>query len=55
MKLSKFFYLWLILSSLTMSGCDVIGDIFEFGFWPAVIVIILIVLLVVYIIRTLKH
>lgn len=36
----------ILLLTLPMAGCDLIGDILEFGFWLMVIVIGAIVLLV---------
>ena len=32
--------------SLTLSGCDLIGDVFEFGFWTAAIVVAILALIV---------
>ena len=38
---------------LSMSSCDFIGDVFEAGFWTAVVVIVILVVLVIWIIRKL--
>ncbi|MEK6476177.1 hypothetical protein WJR50_01540 [Catalinimonas sp. 4WD22] len=31
---------------VSMSGCDFIGDIFEAGFWTAIILIIIVVIII---------
>ena len=36
----------LIAMTLLLGGCDLVGDILEFGFWAAVIIVLLIVALV---------
>lgn len=41
----------ILLLTLPMAGCDLIGDILEFGFWLMVIVIGIIVLLVWWVAR----
>ncbi|GAA4306524.1 hypothetical protein GCM10023183_21790 [Nibribacter koreensis] len=41
--------------SLTLSSCEVIGDIFEAGMWTAVIIIVLIVLLIGWLFRKLRR
>ena len=38
---------------VTMSSCEVIGDIFQAGMWFAVIVIAIVILLIFWIIRKL--
>lgn len=37
--------------SLTLSGCDLIGDVLEFGFWTAIIIIGILVLIVYFVAR----
>jgi hypothetical protein len=37
--------LLVLLLTLTASGCDLVGDVLEFGFWLIVILIAIIVLL----------
>lgn len=44
----------LLLLTLPMSGCDLVGDILEFGFWVLVILIGIVVLLVWAIVRMLR-
>ncbi len=40
-----------LMMLVTLTGCDLVGDIFEAGFWTAIIVIVLIVALVIWLIR----
>ena len=37
--------LLVLLLTLPMAGCDLVGDLFEFGFWAILIIIGLLVLL----------
>lgn len=41
----------LILLTVTLSSCEVVGDIFEAGMWTALIIIVIIVLIIVWIFR----
>lgn len=36
----------LLLLSATLAGCDLVGDVLEFGFWAIVIIALLIVLVI---------
>ena len=45
----------LVVLMLTMSSCEIIGDIFKAGMWTALIIIVLIVLLVAWIFRKLRR
>lgn len=36
----------LLLLALLLSGCDLVGDVLEFGFWTGVVVLALVVLVV---------
>ena len=38
----------LVISTLTLAGCELVGDIFETGVWVGVILVILVVGLVVW-------
>lgn len=40
-----------VLLSFTLTGCDVIGDIFEAGIWAGVIIVVLVIVLVIWIIK----
>lgn len=48
---SYYFSMILIMLTLTVTGCDVIGDIFQAGMWVAVIGIVLVVLFILWIVR----
>jgi predicted lysophospholipase L1 biosynthesis ABC-type transport system permease subunit len=53
-NMRAFLSLAFILLLLTMSSCEVIGDIFQAGMWFAVIVIAIVILLILWIIRKLR-
>ena len=38
----------LVISTMTLAGCEVIGDIFEAGVWVGVILVVLVIGLVVW-------
>ncbi|WP_276496205.1 hypothetical protein [Pontibacter litorisediminis] len=40
-----------LLLSLTLSGCDLVGDVLEFGFWTAAIIIGILVLIIYFIVK----
>lgn len=44
----------LLLVSLALAGCDLVGDILEFGFWAIVIVVAVIIALIVWGTRRLR-
>ena len=44
-----------VLLAVSLSSCEVIGDIFKAGMWSALIIIVLIVLLVVWLFRRLRR
>lgn len=50
-NLKAYFPVLIILLMLTVSSCEVIGDIFKAGMWTAVIIIVLLVLIVMWVIR----
>ena len=39
----------LVISTMTLAGCEVIGDIFEAGVWVGVILVVLVVGLVAWV------
>ena len=49
-----YFSILLVLITLTLSSCEVIGDIFQAGMWTAFIGIILIVFFVLWIVRKIR-
>jgi len=52
---SRTLLLPLLLIAVTASGCDLLGDVIEFGFWVGVIVVGIIVLLLYMIFRWIKR
>jgi predicted lysophospholipase L1 biosynthesis ABC-type transport system permease subunit len=53
-NIQAFLSLAFILLLVTMSSCEVIGDIFQAGMWFAVIVIAIVILLILWIVRKLR-
>jgi hypothetical protein len=53
-NIQAFFSLVFILLLVTMSGCEVIGDIFQAGMWTAVIIIVIVVVLILWLIRKIR-
>lgn len=45
------FYVILFSTLVFLPGCDVVGDIFEAGFWTAIIILVLVVVIIGYIIK----
>lgn len=41
----------LLLLTVTLSGCELVGDVLEFGLWAVLIVVILVVALVVWLFK----
>jgi len=44
-----------VLMGLTLSSCELVGDIFEAGMWTALVIIVLIILLIAWIFRKLRR
>ena len=42
--------LWILLLAMvvTFSSCELVGDIFQAGFWTAIIVIVLVIALIIW-------
>ena len=51
LQLSQLF-LFVILAS-TLTGCELVGDIFEAGVWAGVIVVVLVIVLIFWLIKKL--
>lgn len=49
LSLKWLYSLLLLFFSLTLSGCDFVGDVLEFGFWTILIIIAVIVLIIYFI------
>ena len=52
-KISFIFTLIALISVFSLSGCEVIGDIFQAGVWVGIIVVVGIIALVIYLISRL--
>ena len=44
-----------VMMAVTLSSCELIGDIFKAGMWTALIIIVLVVLLVGWLFRKLRR
>jgi len=44
-----------LLLTLTLSSCDLVGDVLEFGFWTALIIIGVLILIVYFILRMFRR
>ncbi|WP_168194048.1 hypothetical protein [Pontibacter sp. SGAir0037] len=44
-----------VLMTVSLSSCEVIGDIFKAGMWTAVIIIVIIVLIITWIFRKIRR
>ncbi|PSR56194.1 hypothetical protein AHMF7605_23155 [Adhaeribacter arboris] len=49
-----FFPIFLMFLALTVTSCEVIGDIFKAGMWTAVIGIVVVVLFVLWLLRKIR-
>jgi hypothetical protein len=43
MKHSSYFFVLLFLATAALTGCEIIGDIFQAGVWTGVLLVILII------------
>ncbi|UOQ53777.1 hypothetical protein [Hymenobacter cellulosivorans] len=57
MKNYRFYFLpvFLILLTFSLSGCELVGDIFKAGMWTGLIGVVLVVLLVLFILRKVRR
>ncbi|ALI98608.1 hypothetical protein [Rufibacter tibetensis] len=53
-NLQAYFFAFMLVLTMTVSSCDVIGDIFQAGMWTAVIVIVLVIVLVLWLLRKIR-
>ena len=53
-NLKAYFAALLVMLTLTLSSCEVIGDIFKAGMWTAVILIVIVVLLIMWLFRAIR-
>lgn len=56
MKNFRFYFLSLLaFMAVSMTGCQIIGDIFKAGMWTALIIIVLVVLIIGWIISRFRR
>lgn len=48
-------FLLIVFAAFTLTGCELIGDVLEFGVWLGIIIVVVIIALVLWIIRKLKR
>ena len=53
-NIQAFLSLAAILLMVTMSGCELIGDIFQAGMWFALIIVAIVIILILWIIRKIR-
>lgn len=51
MKQYGIFSLLLLAVMTSLSSCELVGDIFEAGFWAAIIIIVLVIIVIVWIVN----
>ncbi|GHA61761.1 hypothetical protein [Pontibacter akesuensis] len=49
LSLNGLYSLLFLLFTLTLGGCDFVGDVFELGMWTALVIIVILVLLVYFV------
>ncbi|MGK7392508.1 MAG: hypothetical protein ACNS60_19290 [Candidatus Cyclobacteriaceae bacterium M2_1C_046] len=55
MKISNLAFALFLTLMVTLSGCDFVGDVLEFGFWTIIIIIAILVLIVVGIVKMFRR
>jgi hypothetical protein len=55
--MKQFNYLLIVFFALvmTLTSCELIGDIFKAGFWTAIIVIVLIVIIIIWLVSRFRR
>ena len=54
-NLQAYFFAFMLMITMTLSSCDVIGDIFQAGMWTAVIIIVIVIALVMWLLRKIRR
>lgn len=47
--------MFLIIIMFTMSGCELVGDVLEFGVWVGIIIVVVVILIIVWIFNKLRR
>jgi hypothetical protein len=50
MKQSFFLFALLLFSTLTLTGCEVVGDIFKAGVWVGVILVVAVIAIIAWLV-----
>jgi hypothetical protein len=54
MKHSLYLFIFLLLSSVALTGCEAIGEIFKAGVWTGVLLVILVIGIIVWLLSRSK-
>ncbi|MGV3538509.1 MAG: hypothetical protein ACO1OQ_01785 [Rufibacter sp.] len=54
-NLQGYFFALMLLLTLSLSSCELVGDIFEAGMWTALIIIVLIIFLITWLFRKIRR
>ncbi|WP_197088575.1 hypothetical protein [Rufibacter radiotolerans] len=54
-NLQAYFVALMAVLTMTLSSCDIVGDIFEAGMWTSVIIIVLVILLILWLFRKIRR
>ncbi|MBC3540967.1 hypothetical protein ACFSC6_06870 [Rufibacter sediminis] len=54
-NLQAYFFAFMLLITVTLSSCEMIGDIFKAGMWTAVIIIVLVIFLIMWLLRKIRR
>jgi hypothetical protein len=54
MKHSWYLFVLLLLSTMALAGCEVIGDIFQAGVWVGVVLVLLVIGIIVWLVTRSK-
>jgi hypothetical protein len=54
MKHSSYLFVVVLLSTVALNGCEVIGDIFKAGVWTGVLLVILVIGIIVWLLTRSK-
>ncbi len=55
MKNKHFFTFLFIFLAMSLSGCEIVGDIFKAGFWMAFVLIAIVLAVVFWIVRKMRR
>lgn len=53
--MQKFFLFYILLIVTTLSSCELVGDIFEFGLWVGVIIVVAVIALIWWIVSRFRR